>query len=163
MKIYIGSDHAGFELKEKLKEYLSELGYDEVEDKGDLNYDENDDYPDFVKPLAEAIVADEKSIGIFIGGTGFGEEICANRIKGVRAVVFYGPRLAVGAVDVEGRQSLDPYEIVRLSRSHNDANILSISARFVPQLEAKEAVKVFLETKFSGDERHVRRIRKIES
>ena len=161
MKIYIGSDHAGFELKEDLKVYLEELGY-EVEDKGALSRNDDDDYPDFIHLVAEAVSIDKESKGIVLGGSGQGEAMCANRTKGVRAAVFYGPRLAVGAVDVSGRQSINPYEIVNLSRMHNDANILSISGRFCSRLEAREATKIFLETKFSGDERHTRRINKLD-
>ena len=93
MRIYISSDHTGYELKEKLKIYIGELGY-EVEDKGPTQYDTNDDYPDFIKPMAEAVVADKGSLGVIIGGTGQGEAMCANRVKGVRAAVFYGQAIA---------------------------------------------------------------------
>ena len=159
MKIYIGSDHAGFELKANLKLFLDELGY-EVDDNGAFKYDANDDYPDFVTPLAKTVAGDSKSRGIFIGGTGQGEAICANRIKGVRAALFYGTVVAKQVVDILGRESSDPYEIVKLARMHNDANILSLSSRFLSLDEAKQAVTVFLETGFTADERHVRRISK---
>ena len=144
--IYIGSDHAGFELKEKLKIYLNKLGY-EVADKGAFSIDEKDDYPDFIVPVAEAVSSDSDSLGIVLGGSGEGEAISANKIDGIRAIEYYGNNL----------------EIVKLGREHNDANILSLGARFVKEEDAKEAVKLFLETKFSGDERHIRRIKKIES
>ena len=164
MKIYIGSDHAGYELKEKLKVYLNELalGY-EVIDKGAFKYDADDDYPDFVRPVAEAVVADKDSRGIILGGSGQCEAICANRIKSVRAAVFYGGVMAKEAVDVEGRKSTDPFEIIKLARLHNNANILSIGARFVSVDEAKFAVELFLSTLFSESERHTRRINKIDS
>jgi ribose 5-phosphate isomerase B len=146
MNIYIGSDHAGYELKKKIKAYLEDSGY-LVEDKGAFSFDETDDYPDFIIPVAEAIAKDKESMGIVIGGSGEGEEISANKVDGVRAMEYYGGNL----------------EVVRISREHNDTNILSLGARFVTDDEAKEAVRIFLETKFSGDARHVRRINKIEA
>jgi ribose 5-phosphate isomerase B len=145
MKIYIGSDHAGYELKKKLKIYIKGLGH-EVEDKGAFSFEPTDDYPDFIIPVAEAVAKDENSFGIILGGSGEGEQISANKVDGIRAIEYYGGNL----------------EIVKLGREHNDANILSLGARFVNKEEAKEAVKLFLETKFSEDERHIRRINKIE-
>lgn len=144
MKIYIGSDHAGFELKGKLIPFIKELGH-EVEDKGAYSLDPKDDYPDFVLPVAEAVAADPGSMGIVLGGSGEGEAIAADKVDGVRTALWYG-----GSMD-----------IVRLSREHNDANILSLGARFINEAEAKEAVRLWLETPFSGDERHVRRIEKL--
>lgn len=146
MKIFIGSDHAGFMLKEVLKDYLKELVFD-VQDLGAYEYKEADDYPDFVTPVAEAVLQDENSFGIVLGGSGEGEAIDANRYEGVRAIEYYGGNL----------------EIVKLGREHNDANILSLGARFVSEDEAKEAVKLFLETPFSSDERHIRRINKLDT
>lgn len=87
----------------------------------------------------------------------------ANRFPGVRAAVYYGAVLAKDAIDVAGTQSIDPYEIVRLSRKHNDANILSVGVRFVTEMEAKEIVQIWLTEEFSGDERHMRRIAQIET
>jgi len=145
MNIYIGSDHAGYSLKNKLKVYLEDFGY-LVEDKGAYSLDETDDYPDFIIPVAEAVAEDKESLGIVIGGSGQGEEMAANKVDGIRACEYYGGNL----------------EIVKLAREHNDANILSLGARFMTEDEAKDAVKIFLETKFSGDERHIRRINKIE-
>lgn len=146
MKIYIGSDHAGFELKEKLLSMLVEEGY-EVIDKGAFKYEENDDYPDFIEAVAKEVSAEpEGALGIIIGGSGQGEAIDANRFPHVRAAEYYG----------------GPIEIVKLSREHNDANILSLGARFVKEQEAKDAVRLWLTTPFSGDERHVRRIDKID-
>lgn len=163
MKIYIGSDHTGYELKTKLKTYLEELGLGyEVEDKGAHEYNKDDDYPDFIKKVAEAVSGDVESKGIIIGGSGQGEAFCANKTKGIRAVVFYGPKEAESSVDITGRKSTDPFEIVKLTREHNNANILSLGIRFMTEDEAKFAIELFLSTKFSGEERHIRRIIKIE-
>ncbi len=161
MKIHIGADHAGYELKEKLKVFLSGLGH-EVEDKGAFKLDPEDDYPDFIKLVAEAVAEDpENSCGIVIGGSGEGEAICANRIRGARAIVFYGTRSPVLPVDIKGKKSEDPFEIIRLSRAHDNANILSLGARFITSEEAKQAVEIFLETEFEGG-RHSRRVKKID-
>lgn len=159
MKIYIGADHAGYELKEKIKSFLGDLGH-ESEDKGASSYNADDDYPDFVKSVAEAVANNTENKGIIIGGTGQGEAICANRIHGVRAALFYGPVLAKQPVDISGRMGEDAYEIVHLARLHNNANVLALSARFLSDEEAFEAVRAFLETPFSGEERHKRRINK---
>ncbi len=161
MKIYIGSDHAGFELKEKLKPYIEKLGH-ELLDKGPFAFDKDDDYTDYVQSVARDVAGNTNSRGVFIGGTGQGEAIAANRIKGVRCALFYGVAVAKQKVDIDGRESSDPYEIVKLSRLHNDSNILSLSARFLSEEEAQVAVKVWLETQFSGNERHMRRINKLE-
>lgn len=142
--IYIGSDHAGYELKEKLRAYMQTLNI-EVIDKGAFSLDHEDDYPDFIIPVAEAVVKDSKSLGIIIGGTGEGEQISANKIDGIRAIEFYGGNL----------------EIVKLGREHNNANILSLGARFITEDEAKNAILLFMNTPFTNDERHVRRINKI--
>lgn len=144
--IYLGSDHAGFKLKEVLKKYLVELGY-EVGDKGNFVYDENDDYPDWILPVVEAVAGDAGAKGVVLGGSGQGEAIVANRIKGIRAAVLYSYN----------------ENIIKLSREHNDANILSLGARFLTEEEAKRAVKIWLETDFPGEERHKRRINKIDA
>lgn len=161
MKIYIGSDHVGYEWKEILKKYLEELslGY-EVIDKGAFKFDENDDYPDYITPVAEAVAEDRESRGIILGGSGQGEAMCANKTKGVRAAVFYGEVLPKDSVDVGGGKSNDPFEMVILERQHNDANILSLGVRFLSIDEAKFACELFLKTEFSGEERHMRRIKK---
>ena len=161
--IFIGGDHAGFKLKEKLISFLEDSEH-EVVDKGPYEFDKDDDYPDFCAEVAIA-VGDfpEENRGIVIGGGGQGEAMVANRFPGVRATVFYGPRQAVEAVDIEGKKSDDPYEGVRLTREHNNANIISFGARFVSEDEAKRAIEIFLETEFSGEERHTRRIKKIDS
>lgn len=144
MKIYIGSDHAGYELKEKLKTYIQSLNI-EVIDKGAFSLDNEDDYPDFIVPVAEAVAKDSESLGIILGGSGEGEQISANKIDGIRAIEFYGGNL----------------EIVKLGREHNNANILSLGAKFITEDDAKNAIILFMNTPFTNDERHVRRINKI--
>lgn len=172
MKIYIGTDHRGFELKEKIKKWLSQWGY-EYEDCGAFSYDENDDYPDFISKVAQKVSEDpQNNKGIVLGGSGQGEAMVANKFKGIRAAVFYGPpfRLDFKSRALLGMAGLFDnriYEnilknIIKLSREHNDANILSIGASFLHERAAKFFVKIWLETKFSGDERHVRRINKIK-
>ncbi len=147
MKVFIGADHAGFELKEKLLAMLVEEGY-EVTDKGAFKYNENDDYPDFIEAVAREVSENpDGARGIILGGSGQGEAIDANKFPHVRAAEYYG----------------GPLEIVKLSREHNDANILSLGARFVGEDEARVAVKLWLSTPFSGEERHVRRIAKLDS
>ncbi len=154
MKIFIGADHAGFEIKNKLVEYLKSMGHD-VTDFGAHDKKDGDDYPDFVIPVAKAVSGNPMSRGIVIGGSGQGEAMCANRFSGVRAVVFNGQYQPS-----DGREV--PNEIV-VSRQHNDANILSLGARFLNFEEAKDAVELWLRTPFSEDERHVRRIEKIDN
>ena len=148
MKIYLGADHAGLELKNKLVDFLKEKGY-EVEDKGAFKFDPNDDYPDFIEPVADAVSKDPETRGVVIGGSGEGEAIDANRFKGVRATVYYGGSPNSGL------------EIVKLGREHNNANILSLGARLISLDEAKRAVEIFLSTPFSGG-RHERRIEKLD-
>ena len=146
--IYLASDHRGFELKGKIKERLKDWGY-EYEDMGAFEYDKDDDYPDFISKVAEMVANDpERSRGIILGGSGQGEAMAANRYKGVRAAVFYG-------FYPQGSE-----DIIKLSREHNDANILSLGASFIDEEAAMKAVKLWLETAFSGEERHVRRISK---
>lgn len=145
MKIYIGGDHAGFELKNEIKIFLQKLGY-ETEDLGPRNYDPADDYPDFASKVAKAVFENNNSLGIIIGGSGQGEAISANRTKGIRAAVYYG----------------GPEEIIKLSKEHNNANILSLGGRFLTIEQAQKAVKLWLETDFSVEERHQRRIEKID-
>ena len=149
------------ELKKVLIDMLKEHEFG-VTDHGATAFNQDDDYPDFIHPVAEAVARNPESMGIILGGSGQGEAICANRVKGARAIVFYGPILAKGAVDVSGKQSTDPFEIVQLGRQHNNANIISLGFRFLTEDEAKFAVELLLSTKFSGDERHVRRIKKLD-
>ena len=144
MKIYIGADHAGFEMKEMLKKYLVGLKY-EVEDKGAFKYEPEDDYPDFVLPVARAVAAEPENRGIIIGGSGQGEAMCVNRVRGVRSAVYYGGN----------------FEIIELSRKHNNANILSLGARFIDDEIAKKAVKLWLDTPYESG-RHEKRIAKLD-
>jgi ribose 5-phosphate isomerase B len=161
MKIYIGTDHVGFTFKEKLKVYLTELGH-EVEDEGSYKLDMGDDYPDFITPVAESVASDKGSFGIIIGGSGQGEAMCANRVSGIRAAVFYGPKEPIREVDARGNVESDSFEIIKLAREHNDANVISIGLRFTSEDESKFAIELFLSTKFSGEERHLRRINKFK-
>lgn len=148
MKIFLAADHAGFYLKEKIKEWISEWGY-EYEDMGAFMYDENDDYPDFMHKVGARVSEDvENNRGIIIGGSGQGEAMVANRYKGVRAGVYAARQLDL--------------ELVKIMREHNNSNVLSLGARFVPEEDAKKVVKVWLETPFLGEERHKRRIAKID-
>lgn len=161
-KIYMGSDHAGYELKEEIRKFLEMQEY-EVIDHGAYEYDEDDDYPDFILPVAKDVAMEPESVGIIFGGSGQGEAIAANRVPGIRAVVFNGQYLPPENYD--GNLETDreiPNEII-ISRQHNDANILSLGSRFLSFEEAKDAVSLWLETEFSGEERHVRRIQKIDS
>lgn len=158
-KLFIASDHAGFALKGALIEHIRTLGYD-VEDLGASALNPEDDYPDFMVPLASRVAENPQSRGIIVGGSGQGEAMCVNRVKGIRAAVFYGPMRVTAALDIEGGHSEDGYDAVRLPRRHNDANILSIGARFVSGEQADEAVRIFLETPFSGSPRHARRLAK---
>ncbi|HEY4480323.1 MAG TPA: RpiB/LacA/LacB family sugar-phosphate isomerase [Candidatus Paceibacterota bacterium] len=146
MKIYFASDHAGFEMKNKLLEFTKSLGF-EVEDLGPQKLDPADDYPLLIEKAAMRIFADpEESKAVILGGSGQGEAVVANRFPNVRAAVFYGGNL----------------EVIKLSREHNNANILSIGARLVTEEEAKSALKLWLTTPFSGDKRHVRRLEEID-
>ena len=144
MIIHIATDHAGLELKEKVKSYLSKLDY-EVVDHGAYEYEALDDYPDFIFPCADAVSDDPNSKGIILGGSGQGEAMAANRVKGIRAAVFYN----------------GPDEIIKLSRQHNDANILSLGARFMTDQEMYKIIKLWLSTKFESG-RHKRRIEKLD-
>jgi len=159
MKIYLAADHAGFALKHALAQYIGTLGH-EVEDCGAFELDPGDDYPDFIAPCAQKVAADEGSRGIVIGGDGQGEGMVANRVKGVRAAVFYGGAHAPAGLDREGHPAVDEFDVVRLSRKHNNANVLSLGARFVSGEQAVGALRVFLDTPFSDDPRHARRIAK---
>ena len=153
MKIYIGTDHAEYVLKEKLLTSLREQGY-EVIDKGAFKYNEGDDYPDFVVPVAREVSKDPNgSKGIILGGTGEGEAIAANKFPHVRAIVYYGKSKPV--VD-------DEADIIVRSRQHNNANVLSLGARYFTEESMMEAVNLWLSTAFSGEERHIRRLAKID-
>ena len=139
MRVHLGSDHAGFELKQRLVERLVELGHEPV-DHGPEVYDAVDDYPPFVLRAAEAVAGDRGSLGIVIGGSGNGEAIAANKVKGVRCALAHSEDTA------------------RLGREHNDANVVSVGARMHDEATAVRLVELFLETPYSGDARHTRRI-----
>ncbi|MFI6701116.1 ribose-5-phosphate isomerase [Streptomyces sp. NPDC050509] len=139
MRVYLGSDHAGFELKNHLVEWLTAQGHDPV-DCGPHVYDAQDDYPPFCLRAAERTAADGDSLGIVIGGSGNGEQIAANKVKGVRAVLAWSEQTAA------------------LGREHNDANVISVGGRMHTEEEVTKFIEVFLATPYSGAERHARRI-----
>lgn len=161
MNIALATDHAGVEQLKELQSYLESLNHS-CRNFGPQNFNKDDDYPDFIRPAAMAVANGECEKGIILGGSGQGEAMVANRIKGVRCAVFYGPVVPLRVVDAEGRQSRDAYEIVRLSREHNNANVLSLAARFVELKDMKHVVGLWLQTDFSNEERHARRINKID-
>ena len=139
MRVYLGSDHAGFELKAALIEHLTKSGHEPV-DCGALTFNPGDDYPGPCIAAASRTVADPGSLGIVIGGSGNGEQISANKVTGIRAALVWND------------------ETARLARKHNDANVISIGARNHPAEDAQRFVDIFLDTPFSQDPRHVRRI-----
>ena len=154
MKILVGSDHAGFGLKEKVIPYLKELGH-EVEDKGAFEYKEDDDYPDYIIPVAREVSIYPNEIrGIVIGGSGQGEGMAANKFRNVRATVFYGERDCIVTEEAES--------IIKISRADNNANLLSIGSRFVTEEEVKKAIGEWLETPFKNEEKYQRRILKMD-
>jgi ribose 5-phosphate isomerase B len=141
MRVFLGTDHAGYELKEHLRAVLAEYGHDVV-DCGATAFDAEDDYPSFCIDAATRAVA-EGAFAVVLGGSGNGEQIAANKVLGARAALCWSP------------------EIARLAREHNDANVCSLGARFVSPDEAVSIVRTFLGTAFSGDARHIRRIKAI--
>jgi ribose 5-phosphate isomerase B len=143
MKVYLASDHAGFNLKEKVKEFLLSKNYD-VLDCGDFAPNKDDDYPVFVAIASEKVSQDVNSRAIVFGKSGAGEEIVANKFENVRAVLGFSE------------------ENVKLARLHNDANILSLGSQFVNEEDALNFAQVFLETEFSNEQRHKRRIEEIK-
>ena len=142
MRIHIGSDHAGLELKGALVEYLESEGHTVI-DHGPHKFDALDDYPDFCIPAAVATVADSGSLGIVLGGSGNGEQIAANKVKGVRAALAWS------------------VETAKLAKAHNNANVVGIGGRMHSITECKGIIDAFIQTPFSEDERHSRRINKI--
>ncbi len=139
MRVHIGGDHAAYDMHQDLREWLGEQGH-EVIDHGPHTYDELDNYPVFVLRAALGVASDEGSLGVVLGGSGNGEQMAANKVAGIRAALCYNPELAT------------------LARQHNNAQIISIGARMHTQEEARAMVATFLETEFSGVERHQRRI-----
>ena len=142
MRVYLGSDHAGFELKGRLIDWLTSAGHEPV-DCGPKGYDPEDDYPVYVLRAAEGVAGDPGSLGIVIGGSGNGEQIAANKVRGIRAAVAW------------------TVETAQLARQHNDANILSLGARMYSDDDSLEFTKMFVQTPFSGVERHARRLAEI--
>jgi ribose 5-phosphate isomerase B len=140
MRVYLGSDHAGFELKAYLIEHLSRTGH-EVVDCGPAAYEPDDDYPPYCFETARRVLADPGSLGVVIGGSGNGEQIAANKVPGIRAALAWSA------------------ETAQLSREHNDAQVVAIGARMHSQDQAATLVDTFLATPFSNDERHARRLR----
>ena len=161
MNIALSTDHAGFEQVKRLSELLRSLGH-QVTSFAPATLDPTDDFPDFIRPAAEAVASGRCDRGIIFGGSGQGEAMVANRVQNVRCAVFYGPEVALGPIDAEGNEAEDGYEILRLSREHNDANMLSLGARFLAWPDVEKSIQIWLETPFSGAERHQRRIAKID-
>ncbi|OGL31077.1 hypothetical protein A3F37_04365 [Candidatus Saccharibacteria bacterium RIFCSPHIGHO2_12_FULL_41_12] len=161
MRIALSTDHAGFGAVKQLASFLTGLGH-EVIDYGPKEFVVTDDYPDFIRPCAEAVASGECEVGIIYGGSGQGEAMVANRVKGARCGVFYSPAKAVEPIDAEGNMSEDEYEILKLNRQHNHANMLSLAARFLTQQQIEKAVKTWLDTPWSDEERHSRRVKKID-
>lgn len=162
MKIALSTDHAGFEQLQKLQTFLEAHSY-ECLNFGPRQLVADDDYPDYIKPAAQSVAAGECQFGIIFGGSGEGEAIAANRLRTVRCCVYYGSALPAGAIDADGASAKDEFEILRLSRQHNNANMLSLAGRFLTQPQIEAAVIIWLETEFSGDERHTRRINKLDA
>ncbi|MEK7132829.1 MAG: RpiB/LacA/LacB family sugar-phosphate isomerase [Patescibacteria group bacterium] len=160
MTVYFASDHAGYELKNVLVERVRSLGH-EVEDCGAHTFDSNDDYPEIIAEGARKLSLDAErgldSRAIFVGASGQGEAIVANRFKGVRCALYYGPA-SRAQTDMSGKK----LDMLASVREHNNANALSLGVRFITIDEAKQAVKIWLETGFSGEERHARRIAQID-
>jgi ribose 5-phosphate isomerase B len=142
MKIHIGSDHAGLEFKAKIIAHLKNAGH-EVTDHGPFTFDAQDDYPVFCIPTAQAVAKDPSAFGIVLGGSGNGEQIAANKVKGVRAALVWS------------------IETAKLAREHNNANVISIGGRLHDEASCLQLVDTFLATPFSKDDRHVRRINQI--
>ena len=142
MRIHIGADHAGLELKAELIAHLKSKGH-EVTDHGPFEYDALDDYPDFCIPAAEAVAKDPSSLGIVLGGSGNGEQIAANKVKGIRAALAWNLNTA------------------KLAREHNNANVVAVGGRMHSIDECKSIIDAYIGEPFSNDERHIRRINKI--
>jgi ribose 5-phosphate isomerase B len=142
VRVYLGSDHAGFELKATLVAFLTEAGHEPV-DCGPSSYDPEDDYPVYVLRAAKGVIDDPGSLGIVIGGSGNGEQIASNKVPGIRAALAFS------------------VETARLARQHNDANVLSLGAREYSIDDAVSFAKIFVETPFSGEARHARRLAEI--
>lgn len=157
MHVYIASDHAGYKLKAMLVSFLGSEGH-HVYDCGPNTFEVEDDYPDYLMPMARRVAEDTTSVGIGIGASGQGEAMAANRIPGVRAAVYYG--------EARGEQTDAAGTILNLlqsTRAHNNANVLCLGARFISEQDAKHAVQLWLATPFSHEPRHARRIAKLDA
>lgn len=161
MKIALSTDHAGFEQLKVLQTFLESQGH-HCTNYGPTAFHETDDYPDFIVPAARAVASGEADCGIIMGGSGQGEAMAANRFKGIRAAVYYGSTSAEAPIDAEGNMASNEFEILRLSRQHNNANVLSLGARFLTEAQIEEAAKIWLNTPFSGVDRHARRNKKLD-
>ncbi len=161
MKIAVTADHAGYNSYIEIIHFLRDIGY-EVNEFGPKNFNPNDDYPDLVFPATKSVATKHSDVGIIIGGSGQGEAIAANRIKGIRCAVFYGPIIPISPVNQEGTLSTNPYEILVLSRSHNLCNMLSLGGRFLTVGEMKRAINVWLDTPLGDGMRHLRRVKKLD-
>jgi ribose 5-phosphate isomerase B len=139
MRIHIGGDHAAYDLKKVLVEHLTGAGHDVV-DHGPSAYDAQDDYPPFVLRAAAAVASDDGSVGVVLGGSGNGEQMAANKVEGIRAALAWAPELAA------------------LAREHNNAQVVSIGARFTSDDVAKQIVDTFVATEFTNEPRHARRV-----
>ena len=160
MRIALSTDHGGYEALRALKPYIESLGHECVY-LGPKILNMDDDYPDLIAPAAKAVASGDCQRGIILGVSGQGEAMAANRFKGVRCAVFYSQ--AVSKTNAGADQSdHNPFEVIELSRKHNDANMLSLSGRFLDSEDMKTAVKILLETPFSGEERHARRNHKLD-
>lgn len=144
MRVHLGGDHAAYEIQRDLVAWLAEQGH-EVIDHGPVDYDAEDDYPGFVLAAARGVAADPGSLGVVLGGSGNGEQIAANKVAGIRAALAW------------------EVELARLAREHNDAQVVSIGARFTSGEQAREIVRTFLETPFTGVERHARRLAQVSA
>lgn len=154
-KIHLATDHAGFEMKEAIKSWLHGNGYDVV-DHGAFVYDAADDFPEFIAEAGRALMNNSEESAIIFGGSGQGEAMVANRFPGIRATVYYGGTAT--QVDADGKE----IDIITSSKEHNNANVLSLGARFITTEEAQAVIERWLSTEFSGEERHLRRIAAID-
>ena len=145
--IYISGDHAGFKIKQKIIPWLEKQGH-KVIDCGPFKYKKDDDYPDFVIPMAKKVAKNKDSRGVIIAGSGQGEVVAANRIRGIRTVLYYG--------------YVSPQRVLKLSRAHNDSNVISMGAKVLSVKQIKQAIKIWLAAPFSNSTRHKRRLKKLD-
>jgi ribose 5-phosphate isomerase B len=162
MKVYLATDHTGLALKDKVYKMLLEIGYD-VQDCGAFEPNPDDDYPDFIAKAATEVSKDPvNNRGIVFGGSGQGEAMAANKFKGVRCALFYSPAVPIEPINIEGDNSTDEFIILKLTREHNDANMLSIGFRFVKEEDVLQGITTWLKNPGPTAERHLRRIEKIK-